>query len=61
MAMKYIGDGAWIHGVPARDLTNEEEKQHADLIAEQEQITGIKLYEAVKAKRKSRKGEQEAK
>ena len=49
MSMKYIGDGTHINGVPARDLTDTEEKWYAELIAEQEKATGIKLY------RKSRK------
>jgi len=56
--MKYVGGGAWIHGVPARDLSSAEQKKYADLIAEQEQLTGIQLYEAA-PKRKARKSEQE--
>jgi hypothetical protein len=32
--LRYIGDGAWIAGVPARDLNAEEAKQYADLIAD---------------------------
>ena len=27
MALKYIGGGAWLPGIPARDLTDEEVKQ----------------------------------
>lgn len=30
--LKYIGAGAWIPGVPARDLTAEEATIYADLI-----------------------------
>lgn len=30
--LKYISDGAWLPGVPARDLSAEEAKQYADLI-----------------------------
>ncbi len=25
---KYIGEGAWVPGVPARDLTDEEHEEH---------------------------------
>lgn len=44
--MKYIGGGAWIPGVPARDLTAEEASTHADAIAATE-AAGHKLYEPV--------------
>lgn len=33
MTLTYIGDGAWIPGVPARDLTTVEAQQYADQIA----------------------------
>lgn len=46
IALKYLG-GAYIHGVPARDLTAAEAAQHGALIAEQEAVTGMKMYEAV--------------
>lgn len=46
IALRYLG-GAWIHGVPARDLTADEAAQHGALIAEQEAVTGMKMYEAV--------------
>jgi hypothetical protein len=32
IAMRYIGEGAWIPEVPARDLTEEEAKTHAAAI-----------------------------
>ena len=44
---KYIGGGAYIHGVPARDLTDVEAEEFADVIAEQERLTGVKLYQPV--------------
>lgn len=47
--LKYLG-GGHIHGVPARDLTDAEERVHAKTIKEQEALTGTKLYETVKAK-----------
>lgn len=47
--LKYIGAGAFIHSVPARDLTDDEETQHADLIAQQQAASGMMLYEPVKA------------
>jgi hypothetical protein len=52
--LKYIGGGAYILGVPARDLNDDEEKEHAALIKEEEKTAGVKLYE--KAAR-SEKGE----
>ncbi len=31
--LKYIGGGAWLPGVPARDLSAEEAKEYAEIIA----------------------------
>ena len=47
MKLKYIGNGDYIHGVPARDLNAAEAKQHADAIAAAEGATGKRLYEPV--------------
>lgn len=57
--LRYIGGGAYIHGVPARDLTDEEEKAFAKAIAEQERLVGIKLYEKVTLVGKSDKADKE--
>ncbi len=46
IALKYLG-GAYIHGVPARDLTVDEAAQFAAIIADQEALTGMKMYESV--------------
>ncbi len=46
IAMRYLG-GAYIHGVPARDLTADEATIHGALIAQQEAATGTKMYEPV--------------
>jgi hypothetical protein len=46
-ALRYVGDGAYIHGVPARDLTDEEAATFGALIREQEQAAHITLYEPV--------------
>lgn len=46
-ALRYVGDGAYIHGVPARDLTEEEAAQFGALIREQEQAAHMTLYEPV--------------
>lgn len=43
--LRYIGGGAYILGVPARDLTDDEEKEHGALIRQQEKVSGLKLYE----------------
>lgn len=58
MAMKYIGDGSHIHGVPARDLTDEEEKRFDPVISEQQKLTGMKLYARI-AKAKSAQASKE--
>lgn len=40
-AMRYVGNGAFHIGVPARDLTAEEAELHSEIIA------GSPLYEAI--------------
>ena len=45
IALRYVGAGTYIHGVPARDLTEEEAAQHGAVIREQEALTGTVLYE----------------
>lgn len=56
--LKYIGGGAFIYGVPARDLTDAEEAQHGKLIAEQQKLTGLTLY-TKPAPTKAAKGDKE--
>lgn len=46
ITLRYLG-GAFIHGVPARDLTAEEAAQHGALIADQEAATHTQMYEPV--------------
>ncbi len=46
IAMRYLG-GAYIHGVPARDLTANEAAQYGALIADQEAVTGTRMYEPI--------------
>lgn len=41
--LKYLG-GGYIPGVPARDLTDEEAKQHAPVIEAEERASGMRLY-----------------
>lgn len=43
---RYVGNGAFIPGVPARDLTPAEMQEHADAIKGQANL-GVTLYEAV--------------
>lgn len=45
IALKYIGDGTYIHGVPARDLTQDEAARYGAVIQEQEALTGTAMYE----------------
>ena len=35
---------AYIHGVPARDLTADEARQYAEIITQQQLLTGLTLY-----------------
>lgn len=44
MTATYIGNGDWIPGVPARDLSEEEYARHKDIIGENEAATGRALY-----------------
>ncbi len=46
-ALRYVGDGAYIHGVPARDLSPDEAARYADQIASAEAATHATLYEPV--------------
>lgn len=40
----YIGDGGFIPGVPARNLTVEESERYAATIEANQQATGVALY-----------------
>ena len=59
--LKYLG-GAFIHGVPARDLTAAEAAQYGALIADQEAATHMRMYESVAqaAPQQAPKGKQAA-
>lgn len=46
-ALRYVGDGTYIHGVPARDLTEDEAAQFGPLIREQEAAAHVTMYEPV--------------
>ena len=61
IVLKYLG-GAFIHGVPARDLTADEAAQYGALIAEQEAATHTPMYEPVQqaAPQQALKGKQAA-
>jgi hypothetical protein len=48
MKMKYVGKGAWMIGVPARDLNAEEVKKFGE-----ERLLKSNLYEEVKRKSKA--------
>jgi len=45
--LRYIGDGEWIPGVPARDLSAEEAAEFGERIAACEGNTGRTLYARV--------------
>ena len=59
IALKYLG-GAFIHGVPARDLTADEAAQYGALIAEQEAVTHTPMYEPVQQPAQAPKSKQAA-
>lgn len=42
--LRYVGDGEYIVGVPARNLTAQEGREHAAAIAEVQAATGRVLY-----------------
>jgi hypothetical protein len=44
--LRYVGEGEYIVGVPARDLSAEEALRYAAAIAEVEATTGRALYRA---------------
>lgn len=44
--MRYMGDGEWIPGVPARDLSDAEAAEFADLIEANARACGRPLYVA---------------
>lgn len=43
--LRYVGDGEYIFGVPARDLTAEEAETYAAQIAATHAVTGRILYQ----------------
>lgn len=47
IALKYVGNGTYIHGVPARDLTDDEAALYGPVIREQEKAAHVTMYEAV--------------
>jgi hypothetical protein len=57
IALKWIGVGEYIPGVPPRDLTGEEAEKYAGKIEATEENLGRKLYEKPKAKKKVAKEE----
>jgi len=59
ITLRYLG-GAFIHGVPARDLTAEEAAQYGALIAGQEAVTHTQMYEPVGQPAQAPKGKQAA-
>ena len=46
---KYVGNGAYIPGVPARNLTPMEMQEFAEVISVQSSLLGVPLYEATYA------------
>ena len=59
IVLRYLG-GAFIHGVPARDLTAAEAAQYGALIADQEATTHTQMYEPVPQPAQASKSKQPA-
>lgn len=59
ITLRYLG-GAFIHGVPARDLTAAEAAQYGALIADQEAATNTQMYAPEAAAAQAPKGKQAA-
>lgn len=49
--MVYVGGGAWVAGVPARNLTAAEWEVHRETVRACEAASGVRLY--VEAERKA--------
>ena len=49
MTAKYVGKGTFIHGVPARDLSEAEYKTHKKAIKAAEKAAAVVLYEVVES------------
>jgi hypothetical protein len=47
MTIKYVGNGTFIHGVPARDLSEAEYKTHKKAIKAAEKAANVVLYEVI--------------
>lgn len=45
MTVKYVGNGTFIHGVPARDLSDAEYKTHKKAIKAAQKAANVVLYE----------------
>lgn len=61
MGMHYVGDGTFIQGIPARDLTEPETARWRATIIEQQRATGIVLYVEIVPGPVGRKGAKPAK
>lgn len=46
---RYVGNGAFVPGVPARNLTPMEMQEFAEVISVQSSLLGVPLYEAIYA------------
>lgn len=51
MTYEYIGGGDWLPAVPARDLSEAEAKEHAEVLATE---SGKRLYRVVNISRATR-------
>ncbi len=49
VSLRYVGDGQYLPGVPARDLSADEAAQHMDAINAHARATGRTLYAPIEA------------
>jgi hypothetical protein len=49
VSLRYVGDGQYLPGVPARDLSADEAAQHLEAINAHARTTGRTLYAPIEA------------
>lgn len=43
--LRYVGNGVYIPGIPARDLSYDEVLEYSDIITAQQEASGVVMYE----------------
>jgi hypothetical protein len=45
--LRYVGNGVYIPGVPARNLSPDEVLEYSDIITAQQEASGVVMYEVM--------------